>query len=357
MSLNAKNNPVDLLVVITRLHVSRGDKGDEFVEEWSLPANRAGEAKAINDQIGLTGIWVLSQNGKAGLLVIHGYEGLLENSAESFEKIVLKFLDKTNLEYKNFSRLAVFAHGDIPETGQILSETNYPKCDNLHNQVGNLMLIGNYTLSTNPAALEVPEVLARAGISELLLSMVKDCLKLKPPVDRAVRGMQQIILEMRLWCDLYFRKGKELEKLPSDSQTLDANEILLMIGKQQQIIQNINVCIARLKNDAHWRNRAVTGVHPDNETLLAFLKKPTSQLFDSASGEGATEGESFLKCPDVPPNALSHFFENGTLSDFRNQKEIDDCLKALSARLETLITAAARIDEKKSPEQGSEGTQ
>lgn len=355
MSLEASKKPVDLLVVITRLHAPRGSKEDEFVEEWSLPANRPGKAGATNDQVGLTGIWVLSEISEAGLLVIHGYEGLLENSAESFEKLVLKFLDKTNLEYKKFSRLSIFAHGSITKKGGDLSEMNCPDCSELKKIFTDPMLVGNYTLSTNSAALVVPEVLKNAGISELLLSMVKDCLKLKPPVDRAVRSMQHIILEMRLWCDLYFRKEGEI-KVQTESQSQDTNVTFQLIDDQQKIIAKINACITRLKNEAHWENRAVTEVLPGKETLLEFLKKPSSQLFKSASGEGANEDESFLKCPDQKKEAPTHFFENGTLSGFK-QKEIDDCLKALSARLETLIIAAARKDERNNPEQGSEGTQ
>ena len=164
--------------------------------------------------------------------------------------------------------------------------------------------------------------------------MVKAQLKLQPAVDLAVRSMQHIILEMRLWCDLHFRNHSNGYSVESAFKE----------------------CLTRIHNQDHWQSKAVGTVIKKCriETLSELLKKPfcklASILFESDSHKSQqlaafTEklgGLEFLKCENV----FDNFIAEQQLPK-KGPAQVDQCLRALSARLEVLIAIAAVEDQKR----------
>lgn len=352
MKQEGDNKTVDLLVIITRLHAYWGASEDEFMHEWSPPGKISENAGPINDAQGLAGFWALSADGQAGLMVIHGHPELLGKKSGSFEATLLGLLSQTKLTSGSLSRLAVFAHGKIPETGSIetagydLSADRAPECTKLKERFCEQPLFRSYSLSNDTAALVVPQAVSAAGISEPLLGMLKDRLKLKPAVDRAVRGMQHIVLEMRLWCDLYY--SKKAEYAEKREAKASATDLYLLDTEMQEFPGELKKCIDRLNDRDHWKNRAVTEVRGEGMTLLTFLQTRYAEL--SKSNEQIIElgAEARLKGPDVVMSDLMAFFQDGSPSAIGDQRKVDAFLRALSARLETLIIAAARKDEEQS---------
>lgn len=295
---------IDLLVIFTRLGADRNGNEDEFNSEWSPSNNSAWATEEIRDDEGLAGFWAKSEECNEGLLVIHGYKELLGKKPGSFQTVLLKNLK--NSFSKSKYNIIIFAHGIIPETEYDLSSRNLPKLADCEGDGYHVQRLCGYTLSKRTAALAVPEALRQEKISNTLVGMVENCLRLKPAVERAVRSMQEIIAGLRFWCELYFEKESKIAKQTEG----DPDVVCKLIDERGFIYKEIKACIDRLKDDTHWGNRAMTKTSKSSKTFDDILS---------------------IK------NNLSKI----------NQQQVNDRLRELSASLELLIADAEEIDNKR----------
>ena len=311
---------VDLLVIITRLHANRDAHEDEFKHDWTPPDGKPENAGFLPDACGGAAFWMLSDNHKAGLLVIHGYNGLLGKTDGAFQTKILEFIRQAGLDQRRFSRLFLVAHGQIPETEAELGSEKKEKpllIDVLEAAFASV-LRNNYTTHGNEAvALALPKTLRDAGIGDTLRIMVADRLKLEPAVDVAVHSMQHILLEMRLWCDLWFSKKEKKDKKTNSGENAGLGELT---AQMREWSANVSDCIDRLKDGEHWQNRAARNVLSKETSLKDFL------------------------CGEAETSWLGTFFEKGGLTQISDRTNLDVFLRDCSARLEKLIVAAAEKD-------------
>lgn len=321
MSENKDYAGVDLLIIITRLYAAHGESGDEFIHDWTPPP--ASEYAGVLKEN--TGFWMLSTNKDRGLLVVHGYKHLLGNHQGAFQDKILELIQQSNSNIESFKTLAIFAHGSIPETDAKLGneQPSRPLCIECLTSKFKLVLLNNYsTQGTEAVALALPKTILSAGIGDTLRIMVRERLKLEPVVDVAVRSMQHILLEMRLWCDLWFSKQKELEeKIRKQSATTQTE----MVKQMRDLSAKVEECIQRLKDNEHGGNYAVGQVLSTETSLKEFL------------------------CETESVTNLREFLDDGSgLSDI-NWTELEGFFFRCSARLEELI-ATARIEDLKRAE-------
>jgi len=321
MSENKDYASVNLLIIITRLHAAPGANDDEFIHDWTPPPASA-HAGVLKEN---KGFWMLSEDATKGLIVVHGYKQLLGENNGDFQNKILKLIKECAFNQKKIDRLAIFAHGDIPETEAKLGSENAKKPLNIQKFKKKFILVlpNNYTTYGNEAvALALPKTLLSAGIGDTLRIMVRERLKLEPVVDVSVRSMQHILLEMRLWCDLWFSMNEEyVEKKTNTDKTV----LIDLASRMRKMSTEVGQCIDRLQDNEHWGNHAIKQVFPGQISLKEFLCMTESvtkyrELLDNRSG----------------------------LSDI-NWTELDGFLCRCSARLEELI-ATARIEDLKRAE-------
>jgi len=335
MNPTDKPKPVDLLAIITRLHTKRGAADDEFVREWCLPKKNLGRAGILYGKKKVTGFWVWSENTNEGLVVLHGCDDCLVGDKGAFQKSVLDALTCSGFASKKFARLAVFAHGRIPETNAelMMEGERRPECSQLEEKFDGPLLLGNYSLGDGPAALAIPSMLREEALPLTLIEMVQSQLKIEPAVDLAVRSMQYIVLEMRLWWDIHL-KAKD---------------------GGHDIRDKFQDCWTRINNADHWSSKAIKKVR-FYETLIEFLSEPLETLvkdlfersFDCDNIAAMAEtlgGAEYLKYDAELLNCI----RDERLPDRENADaaKVDQSFRTLAARLELLIEAAREKDKQR----------
>lgn|GEM_PF-2564857 len=339
MSENSAERKGDLLIVVTRLHAQLGEDRDEFRRDWQLPSNTE-HSGVIEDGAVCRGFWVESQDGNDCLLTAHGYRGVLKNASGSFQDFLIGLLVQTPLMSRNFERSWVFAHGNLPELeDNEISKEHKPAVDKL-TLLGPNPQMRSYSLVQLDASTVLPGELRAASVPESLQRYVVERLRIEPTVDRAVRGMQHILLEVRLWLDIA-RKG--------ESQAI--------------IATSLASCRERLNNAEHWGSQAIRTAVNDHifaggcKNLFEFLKG-TPKFAEEMLALMKARGVEFPVCDAAARNRLEPFFQQGNLpftpanpsngAALDSDTQVNACLCALAARLEAVIAAAALVDRRRS---------
>jgi len=376
MSVEFDPARADLVVVITRLHADRGSPNDEFERDWVPP----GEGLSHNSGVvpghkGANGYWVRTEDRKAAVLVVHGHKKLISGGAGSLEAVVLQHLDQSGLKGCSFSMLALFVHGDVlsgdsrvatPPDGTSLLHT----CHRLSNRFPGGWKLYDYSLrGQRPAALQLPLALRTTRVDEKICALTETLFNIAPAVELVVRSMQHILLEVRLWCDLY-SSHKEMQ--PAIETRLSDCHIRLM-GHSLRTSPS-GAADAPIAPD-NWSNAHLCEARSflcDVQTLSGFLKMPSRILFrldDDNLVDGTADGvqqdgeplrvalfelyeqhggAEFLDCDENISDALGKVLDQGQLSETKElPPSIDRGLRALSGRLEALIPAAVAVDDRR----------
>lgn len=332
---------VDTMIIITRLNAHRDSDADEFKHGWTAPVQNNCYGGEVNES-GLHYYWKKSIDNKAGLLVIHGYNGLFKNSKDFIEKInvCIKFVINKKI---NCASPWLIYHGTIP--GLTDSECPYIRSIKFKKRYISLKL-HNYSLKKKlPPALEIPKYLQEMNFPQNLRDLIQEIFSISATVELIVKSMQHIILEIRLLCDLLLEKCD----IGSPDRINAVKELLID-------------CHNRMNDTEHWNNECMRIARQEiftGATLYAFLDKPANELFCQTANikkERKTlyrdiyekhGGAKQLNCTSSIKEAIKIFLNDGDTKYLSNMENIDKGLRVLSARMNALIPAAAEVDRRR----------
>lgn len=312
-----RSNDSQLAVVVTRLSAPKGHIDDEFVHEWLnfFPGKR------LEDIADLEYIVGTSEGHK--LLLIHGFDGLLDKKAESrLEAVVLRFIEEAGIIIDHFAKLWVCVHGSLPETGNRAIQKDLP---NLGDRAILISYTASYLMSPTLGLLEMLRQPSTSfSLSTGLYNLIEEKMRVVPIVERIVVEMQGLIMQIRLIVEM-------LRMRTADDKKDDERFSEMLLTARNNMVKKISN--SAMQKTLNWCFEC------DQVTLEQFALDPINEK------DGLESIPDNVKIANSDKSLINQLFFNdsGNLSSIAELS--DESIRYLSVRVKWLPKAAQSCEQ------------